>query len=599
MKKQSSITPYLLLALLAAYFGNRLVYEYLGQSTTGMSALLSALNGVLVSIQERPLFFSLEKACLLGALGGIAVAALAYCYFVLATPARRPGEEHGSASWGTLKDAQKYRSKGDGKLDIIMSQNVRMTLHTSDLPFDYRKNCNQVVIGGSGSGKTFKYVIPNLMQMHSSFVITDPKGTLLPEVGEMLLENGYRVAVFNTVNFQKSMRYNPLAYVRNESDILKVITVLMENTTGKGERSGEKFWIDSEKLFYQACIGWMLYSVDPIDRNLGNLLQMIRACEVREDDPDFQNAVDVMFAELEADESKGGPNNFAVTQYKLFKLSAGKTAKSILISCAARLSPFAIPEVTQLTSEDELELGRIGDELTALFIIVSDTDNTYDFLVAMLISQMFNLLCQHADDDCRGKLPIHVRCLLDEFANCIGKLPNFERLISTIRSREISVSLLVQSLAQIQSLYKDDADTIIDCCDTMIFLGGKSQKTTKAISEIMGKQTIMGRNTTESKGQNGSYSLQDQGTGRDLLDPAEVAKLPMAKELILMTGEKPFLDDKYDTPKHPNYSQLASVSGTSFDLEGHLEKTRTAAVWRKDSKILAHEVYDLGELNDL
>lgn len=600
MKQKSSIIPYLILAVIAAYFGNRFIYEYLVYgNTSGMAALLHAFNAVIDSIRQRPLFFALEKECLLAALAGLAIGALAYCYFVLSAPTRRPGEEHGSASWGTITDAKKYRSKKDPGEDIIFTQNVRLTLHSNNLPFQNRKNSNAVIVGGSGSGKTFTEVIPNLMQLHSSYVVTDPKGTLLPEVGEMFLQNGYRLAVLNTVNFAKSMHYNPLSYIRSETDIIKVITVLMENTTGKGERSGEKFWIDSEKLLYQALIGWLIFSVVPEDRNMGNLLRMIRACEVREEDPDYVNAVDMMFAELEADESTGGANNFAVTQYRLFKLSAGKTAKSILISCAARLSVFAIPQVTELVSNDELLLDRLGDEKTAFFIIVSDTDNTYDFLVAMVLSQMFNLLCQHADDDCGGKLPIPVRCVLDEFATCIGKLPNFERLVATIRSREISCTLLVQSLAQIQALYKDDADTIVDCCDTMVFLGGKSQKTTKAISETIGKQTISARNTTESKGQNGSYSLQDQGTGRDLIDPSEVAQIPMSKGIVLMTGEKPFLDDKYDPKRHPNYTQLASATGKFFDVGHYLSTVRTAAQWKRDSDALAQQPVDLGELNTL
>lgn len=596
MMQKKSILPYVVLGVVLAYLGNRLTHTIVHQGTVTILTILEGVNSVFQQIQVRPLFFcTSEKPCLLGSLASIALAFLCYCYFVLAAPTRRLGEEHGSAQWGNLSDAKKYRSRKKSQ-DIILSQHVRLTLYPDELPFDHRKNCNVLIAGGSGSGKSYSSVLPNLMQLHSSYVITDPKGTLLPQTAELFLQNGYRLKVFNTVNFQKSMRYNPLAYIRTETDILKVVTVLIENTTGKGERSGEKFWIDSEKLLYQAYIGYLLYAVPPEDRTLGNLVAMIDASEVREDDPTFQNAIDVLFSDLENDLKHGGPDNFAVRQYKKFKLAAGKTAKSILVSCASRLSAFAIPAVTDLVSEDELGLGQLGDQKVAFFIIVSDTDNTFDFLVAMVLSQMFNILCSHADDDCGGALKIPVRCLLDEFANCIGKIPNFERLISTIRSRNISVSLYVQSLAQIQSLYKDDADTIIDCCDTMVFLGGKSQKTTKAISEMLGKQTITGRNTTENRGSNGSYSLQDQGLGRDLLDQAEIGKIPMQKELVIMTGEKPFLDQKYNTAQHPNYKKLRQKG---FDINQYLSQSRQQDQAMQDAQYLMAHAVDLSELNQL
>lgn len=596
MMQQKSILPYAVAAVVLAYLGNRLVHTVVQQNPITILTLFQALNRIGSELRVRPLFFCVsEQPCLLGGLAGVVLSCLCYCYFVLAAPARRPGEEHGSAQWGNLSDAKKYRSK-EMSQDIILSQHVRLTLHPEELPFDRRKNCNVLIAGGSGSGKSYSSVLPNLMQLHSSYVITDPKGTLLPQTAALFLQNGYQLKVFNTVNFQKSMHYNPLAYIKHETDILKVVTVLMENTTGKGERSGEKFWIDSEKLLYQAYIGYLLYAVPPEDRTLGNLVAMVDASEVREDDPTFQNAIDVLFEDLEHNPDHGGSDNFAVRQYKKFKLAAGKTARSILVSCAARLSAFAIPAVTDLVSEDELNLGQLGDQKTALFIIVSDTDNTFDFLVAMVLSQMFNILCSHADDDCGGALKIPVRCMLDEFANCIGKIPNFERLISTIRSRNISVSLYVQSLAQIQSLYKDDADTIIDCCDTMVFLGGKSQKTTKAISEMLGKQTITGRNTTENRGSNGSYSLQDQGLGRDLLDMAEIGKIPMQKELVLMTGEKPFLDQKYNTAQHPNYKNLQR---NGFDVAQYLRQFRQQSNAMQDAQYLMTHAVDLSELNQL
>lgn len=394
---------------------------------------------------------------------------------------------------------------------------------------------------------------------------------MLPEVGQLLIDNDYVVKVINTVNFEKSMHFNPLSYIRKELDITKVVTVITENTTGKGEKANDPFFQNAEKMLLIALIGYLFHAVQPSDRTFAHIMDMLHYSEVREDDDNFQNPVDKMFDQLG---KRKGRDNFAYKMYMGYKLSAGKTAKSILVSCEARLHMFNMVDVANLTSADEMELDKIGDRPTALFIIVSDTDNSFNFIVATLLSQMFNLLCTHADDDCGGVLPIPVRCLLDEFVNCIGKITNFEILISTIRSRGISASIMLQSIAQLKSVYKDDANTILDCCDSLVFLGGKSQDTTKMISETMGKQTIVGRNNSESRGSQGSYSMQDQSLGRDLMDPAEVGKLPMSKALVLMTGEKPFQDDKFDTTKHPNYPQLASVTHKPFDLAAYLEDVR-------------------------
>jgi len=464
-----------------------------------------------------------------------------------------------TARWGTKKDI-KPLTDPEPDLNIPLSATEQISSGKVK-DFEADRNKNIVVVGGSGSGKTFSEIKPSLMQLHSSYVITDPKGTILPETGFMFKKNGFRLGAFNTIDFSKSLHYNPLAYIRKEKDILKVVNVLMENTNGEGAGAGDKFWKDCEKLLYTSFIAYLWYEAPPEDQNIPMMIEMLEMCKVKEDDEDYQSPIDIMFEDLEQEK----PNCLAVKQYKKFKAAAGKTLKSILISCAARLAPFDIDELREIMLYDELELDRLGDRKTAFFVIMSDTDSTYSFLIAMIMYQMFNLLCEKADNEYGGKLPFQVRCLLDEFAN-IGKIPDFHRLISTIRSRNISCMIILQSLTQIASIYKDDAETIIDCCDTLVFLGGKSTKTTKQISEMIGKTTIDTQNINESKGQTGSYSLNNAILGRDLIDPSEIGRLKRTECLVLITGLPPFKSKKYHTAKHKRFKEIADGGAPIFDI---------------------------------
>ena len=422
----------------------------------------------------------------------------------------RQGMEYGSARWGTPEDIKPYMD-ADPENNIILTATEKLTMNGRPKEPKYARNKNVLVIGGSGSGKTRFFVKPNLMQMHSSYVVTDPKGTVLVEVGNMLKRGGYKIKVLNTINFRKSMHYNPLMYIRSEKDILKLVNTIIANTKGEGDKSGEDFWVKAEKLLYQAYIGYIWYEAPDEERNFTTLLEMINASEAREDDETFKNAVDLMFEELEQKD----PEHFAVKQYRKYKLAAGKTAKSILISCGARLAPFDIAELREIMSYDELELDMIGDRKTALFVIISDTDSTFNFVVSIMYTQLFNLLCDRADDVYGGRLPVHVRCLLDEFAN-IGQIPQFEKLIATIRSREISASIILQSQSQLKAIYKDNCDTIVGNCDTTLFLGGKESSTLKEISEILGKETIDLYSTSDTRGQSRSYGINYQKTGKDM-----------------------------------------------------------------------------------
>lgn len=477
----------------------------------------------------------------------------------------RQGKEYGSARWGESKDIAPYI---DPKFEnnVLITNTERLTMNSRPKNPKYARNKNVLVIGGSGSGKTRFYVKPNLMQMHSSYVVTDPKGTLVLECGKMLYENGYDIKILNTINFKKSMKYNPFAYLRSEKDILKLVQTIIANTKGDGEKAGEDFWVKAEKLYYTALIGYIYYEAPEEEKNFKTLLDMIDASEVREDDETYMNPIDRLFEALEKKDS----SHFAVKQYKKYKLAAGKTAKSILISCGARLAPFDIRELRELMSEDELELDKIGDRKTALFVIISDTDDTFNFVVSIMYSQLFNLLCDKADDVYGGRLPVHVRCLLDEFAN-IGLIPKFEKLIATIRSREISASIILQAQSQLKAIYKDHADTIVGNCDSTLFLGGKEKTTVKELSETLGKETIDLYNTSETRSNQKSFGLNYQKTGKELMSQDEITVMDGGKCIYQLRGVRPFLSDKFDITKHKNYKLLEDYDKKNlFDVEEYL-----------------------------
>ena len=517
----------------------------------------------------------------------------------------RKGIEYGSARWGTAADIAPYVDPvSDWNIPLTRTESLTMTSRPKD-PKTAR-NKNILVIGGSGSGKTRFFVKPSIMQMHSSYVITDPKGQLLTETGKMLLhgapkldENGkpvrdgrgkviyepYRIKVLNTINFSKSMKYNPLAYVRSEKDILKLVNVIIANTKGDGEKSSEDFWVKAERLLYCALIGYIWYEAEPEERNFITLLDLLNACEAREDDETYKSPVDILFDDL----AKKQPEHFAVKQYVKFKMAAGKTLKSILVSCGARLAPFDIKELRDIMTEDKLELDTMGDRKTALFLIMSDTDTTFNFVIAMLQSQLFNLLCDKADDFYNGRLPVHVRCLLDEFAN-IGQIPNFDKLIATIRSREISASIILQSQSQLKTIYKDAADTIVGNCDSTLFLGGKEKGTLKEISELLGKETIDSLSQSENRGAQTSHGLSYQKLGKELMTQDEIAVMDGGKCILQLRGVRPFFSDKYDLTKHPRYKYLSDADKKNvFDVERYMK--RRPAIVKPD------EPFDMYELS--
>ena len=497
----------------------------------------------------------------------------------------RKGMEYGSARWGGAEDIKPYVDPVFEN-NVLLTQTERLTMNSRPKQPKYARNKNILVIGGSGSGKTRFFVKPSLMQMHSSYVVTDPKGTVLLECGKLLQQKGgYRIKVLNTINFKKSMKYNPFAYLRSEKDILKLVNTIIANTKGDGEKSGEDFWVKAEKLYYTALIGYIWYEAPDEEKNFTTLLEMINASEAREDDEDFQNPVDLMFERLEEKD----PEHFAVKQYKKYKLAAGKTAKSILISCGARLAPFDIKELRDLMETDEMELDTIGDRKTALFVIISDTDDTFNFVVSILYTQLFNLLCDKADDEYGGRLPVHVRCLLDEFAN-IGQIPKFEKLIATIRSREISASIILQSQSQLKAIYKDNADTIVGNCDTTLFLGGKEKTTLKEMSELLGKETIDSFNTSETRSNQKSYGLNYQKLGKELMTQDEIAVMDGGKCILQLRGVRPFFSDKFDITKHPNYRYLSDADPkNAFDMEKHIK--------RRPVIVKPDEVFDYYELD--
>ena len=478
----------------------------------------------------------------------------------------RHGSEYGSARWGNTKDIEPYVAP-KFEDNIILTQTERLTMSSRPKDPKTARNKNVLIVGGSGSGKTRFWIKPNLLQMHSSYVLTDPKGTTVLEVGNAFLKKGYRIKIFNTINFKKSMHYNPFVYIHSEKDILKLVTTLMTNTRGEG-KGGDPFWDKAEKLLLTSLIAYIHYEAPAEEQNFATLLEFLNIMEVREDDEEFQNPVDLMFEDL----AKEKPDHFAVRQYRLYKLAAGKTAKSILISCGARLAPFDIAELREITTYDELELDTLGDRKTALFLIMSDTDSTFNFLISMVYTQLFNLLCEKADDVYGGRLPVHVRCLIDECAN-IGQIPNLEKLVATIRSREISACLVLQAQSQLKALYKDNADTIIGNMDSQIFLGGSENTTLKELSATLGRETIDLYNTSDTRGNSPSFGTSYQKTGHELMSRDELAVMDGGKCILQLRGVRPFLSNKYDLTQHPNYKLTGDYDKKNlFDIEKFLDR---------------------------
>jgi len=571
--------PYVFIALYATKLGQA---ARLAPGTDFSGKALHLMEGFAAAFQSALPSFHPIDLCV-----GVAAALLIrLIVYVKGKNAKkfRKNLEYGSARWGRPEDIAPYV---DPKFEnnVILTQTERLMM--SNRPKDPKtaRNKNVLVVGGSGSGKTRFFIKPNLMQLHSSYVVTDPKGSIAVECGKLMLRNGYKVKIFNSINFKKSHHYNPFAYIHSEKDILKLVTTLIANTKGDG-KSGDDFWQKAETLLYTALIGYIHYEAPEEEQNFATLIEFINAMEVREDDETFENNVDLAFKELASRE----PNHFAVRQYKKYKLAAGKTAKSINISCGARLAPFDIQELREITMYDELELDTLGDRKTALFLIMSDTDSTFNFLISMIYSQLFNLLCEKADDVYGGRLPVHVRCLIDECAN-IGQIPNLEKLMATIRSREISACLVLQAQSQLKALYKDNADTIIGNCDSSIFLGGKEPGTLKELNQALGKETIDTFNTGESRGREVSHSLNYQKLGKDLATIDELAVLDGGKCILQLRGVHPFLSDKYDITKHPNYKYLSDANPrNAFDIEKYLS---TRLVPKADE---VYEVFDAGRV---
>ncbi|HGY9853515.1 TPA: VirD4-like conjugal transfer protein, CD1115 family [Streptococcus pneumoniae] len=554
------------------YIGN--IFSYHVRSYTGGDVIDRIFQGIL----ELNTMSFLPSIYLVDILTGIGVAAI--IKFIIYTKGKnakkfRQGKEYGSARWGNKKDIEPYMDE-KFQNNILLTQTERLTMNGRPSNPKYARNKNVLVIGGSGSGKTRFFVKPNLMQMHSSYCVTDPKGTIVLECGKMLEDNGYEIKILNTINFKKSMKYNPFAYLRSEKDILKLVQTIIANTKGEGEKAGEDFWVKAEKLYYTALIGYIFYEAPREEKNFATLLDMIDASEVREDDETYMNPIDRLFEALKKKE----PTHFAVKQYRKYKLAAGKTAKSILISCGARLAPFDIQELRDLMKEDELELDTLGDRKTALFVIISDTDDTFNFVVSIMYSQLFNLLCDKADDVYGGRLPVHVRCLLDEFAN-IGLIPKFEKLIATIRSREISASIILQAQSQLKAIYKDNADTIVGNCDSTLFLGGKEKTTLKELSETLGKETIDLYNTSETRSNQKSFGLNYQKTGKELMSQDEITVMDGGKCIFQLRGVRPFLSDKFDITKHKNYKLLEDYDKKNlFDIESYMKRKGKAKLNR-------------------
>ena len=573
--------------IFVGYFCDKVAWLWRVSEGTNVSDKMMAVMNHFDKLFANPLPSFHPRDLLIGVAGGIALRLVVY-YKAKNAKKFRQGAEYGSARWGNAKDIEPY-------MDSVFENNVLLTqterLMMSGRPKEpkYARNKNILVIGGSGSGKTRFFVKPNLMQMHSSYVVTDPKGTVLVECGKMLKRGKYKIKVLNTINFAKSMHYNPFAYIRSEKDILKLVNTIIVNTKGEGQQSGEDFWVKAEKLYYTALIAYIWYEAPQEEQNFAMLIDMIDASEAREDDENFKNAIDLLFEELEADK----PNHFAVRQYKKYKLAAGKTAKSILLSCGARLAPFDIKELRDLMEYDELELDTLGEEKTALFVIISDTDATFNFVVSIMYSQLFNLLCDKADDVYNGRLPVHVRMLLDEFAN-IGQIPQFEKLIATIRSREISASIILQSKSQLKAIYKDNADTIEGNCDTTLFLGGKEKTTLKELAEVLGKETIDLYNTSDTRGTSQSYGLNYQKTGKELMSQDEIAVMDGGKCIMQLRGVRPFFSDKFDITRHRRYKELSDFdSKNAFDIEDYVKHLHRMKV-TPDTEV--DDAFDCGEV---
>lgn len=574
--------PYVLVGLFATNLGE--AWRLAGGSNASQKVQSLVLDGIFGRAFSNPMPSLIPLDLLIGIACG---AALKLAVYIKGKNAKkyRHNVEYGSARWGTHADIEPYMDPVFAN-NVILSQTERLTMSSRPKNPKYARNKNILVVGGSGSGKTRFVLKPNLLQMHSSYVVTDPKGTVVNECGNALVKNGYKVKIFNTINFKKSMRYNPFAYIHGETDILKLVTTLIANTKGEG-KGGDEFWEKAEKLLYTALIGYIYYEAPEEEQNFSTLLEMINAMEVREDDEEFKNAVDLMFEEL----AKKDPEHFAVRQYAKYKLAAGKTAKSILVSCGARLAPFDIKDLRDITKEDELELDKLGDEKTALFLIMSDTDATFNFLISMIYTQLFNLLCEKADDVYGGRLPVHVRCLIDEAAN-IGQIPNLEKLMATIRSREISAVLVLQAKSQLKAIYKDNADTIIGNCDSQIFLGGSEQTTLKDLNATLGKETIDMYNTGETRGTSQSYNMNYQKLGHDLMSIDELAVMDGGKCIVQVRGVRPFLSDKYDLTQHPNYKLTADYDRRNwFDIERFLRR-------RKNLILRPDDTYDVIQANE-
>ena len=553
--------PYLLVGLFATNLGEA---WRLAEGADSSAKILSFFHALPIAMNNPlPSFHSLDL--LIGIFCG---AGLRLAVYLKGKNAKkyRHNVEYGSARWGTAKDIEPFIAP-KFEDNVILTKTERLMMSNRPKNPANARNKNVLIIGGSGSGKTRFWLKPNLLQMHSSYVVTDPKGSIVIECGNALLKHGYTIKIFNTINFQKSMHYNPFAYIHSEKDILKLVTTLIANTKGDG-KAGDEFWTKAETLLYCALIGYIHYEAPVEEQNFSTLIEFLNAMEVREDDEEFQNPVDLMFEALE----KKKPNHFAVRQYKKYKLAAGKTAKSILISCGARLAPFDIQEVRDVTAYDELQLDTLGDQKTALFLIMSDTDATFNFLISMIYTQLFNLLCEKADDVYGGRLPVHVRCLIDEMAN-IGQIPNLEKLVATIRSREISACLVLQAQSQLKAIYKDNADTIIGNMDSRIFLGGSEPTTLKELNQALGKETIDTYNTSNTRGNSPSYGQNFQKLGKDLASVDELAVLDGSKCILQLRGVRPFLSDKYDLTQHPNYKYTSDFDKKNeFNIEQFLSR---------------------------